>query len=1036
MNSPNETNLVLTRRLADGTIEWIPLEDTNQLAVDPDAAYALIDRSNYEAPESLVAQKQGDNLVLQVGGVETLTLEGFFTVAGATFHPTTDVAGGAGPFSGTPLTAESPVLAETADGTQTLWSAESQAAEAPAVAPTESPGGGGNNYLLWGGAAVAGLGLAAAAGGGGGGGGGGGSTPADSTPPTITSEDSAVALDENSGAGQVVYTATATDAGSITWSLAATGDGAAFSIDRTSGAVTLLQNPDFETKSSYSFTVIATDAAGNRSQQTVSLAINDLDDPPVITSGATAAVDEGSGAGQVIYTATATDEGAVTWALGGRDAGAFSINASTGAVTLTADPDFETQPSYSFTVIATDSASNSVEQAVTLAVNDIDENDPVITSSGTAPDLDENSGAGQVVYTAMATDESSITWTLSGTDAAAFSIDADTGEVTLIDNPDFETQSSYDFTVTATDAAGNDADLDVTLAIVDRDDSAPFITSGALADPIDENSGANQLVYTATATDDSAITWSLSGVDAGDLTIGAANGQVRLTANPDFETESVYTFNVVATDAEGNSSQQAVTLNINDIDENDPVITSGGSAGSIDENSGANQLVYTATATDESAITWSLSGVDAGDFTIGASNGQVRLTANPDFETESVYTFNVVATDAEGNSSQQAVTLTINDLDENDPVITSGGSAGSIDENSGANQLVYTATATDESAITWSLSGADAGDLTIGASNGQVRLTADPDFETESVYTFNVVATDAEGNSSTQPVTLTINDLDDTPPAITSGGSAGSIDENSGANQLVYTATATDDSAITWSLSGVDAGDFTIGASNGQVRLTANPDFETESVYTFNVVATDAEGNSSQQAVTLNINDIDENDPVITSGSSAGSIDENSGANQLVYTATATDESAINWSLSGVDAGDFSIGASNGQVRLTADPDFETESVYTFNVVATDAEGNSSQQAVTLTINDLDENDPVITSGSSAGSIDENSGANQLVYTATATDESAINWSLSGADAGDFTIGASNGQVRADRRPGLRDRIRLYLQRGRHRRRR
>ena len=121
MNSPSELNLVLTRRLADGTIEWIPLEDTDRLAVDPDAAYALIDRSNYEAPDSLVVQKQGDDLLLQVEGADVLTLEGFFTVSGAAFHPTTDIASGAGPFSSAPLTAESPVLSEGADGTQIVF---------------------------------------------------------------------------------------------------------------------------------------------------------------------------------------------------------------------------------------------------------------------------------------------------------------------------------------------------------------------------------------------------------------------------------------------------------------------------------------------------------------------------------------------------------------------------------------------------------------------------------------------------------------------------------------------------------------------------------------------------------------------------------------------------------------------------------------------------------------------------------------------------------------------------------------------------
>ncbi|WP_032618226.1 cadherin repeat domain-containing protein, partial [Leclercia adecarboxylata] len=84
------------------------------------------------------------------------------------------------------------------------------------------------------------------------------------------------------------------------------GSDAGLTIDPISGAVTLTGNPDFENKASYSFTVVATDAAGNHSSQAVTLGINNLDEvAPTITSGTTAtAINENSGAGQVIYTAT------------------------------------------------------------------------------------------------------------------------------------------------------------------------------------------------------------------------------------------------------------------------------------------------------------------------------------------------------------------------------------------------------------------------------------------------------------------------------------------------------------------------------------------------------------------------------------------------------------------------------------------------------------------------------------------------------------------------------------------------------------
>ena len=127
---------------------------------------------------------------------------------------------------------------------------------------------------------------------------------------------------------------------------------------------------------------MATDAAHNSSERTVSLDIIDLDEvAPTITSGATAiAINENSGSNQIVYTVTSTDTddistGNTTYSLkAGGDAAAFSINASTGAVRLTGNPDFEAKSSYHFTVVATDAAHNSSERAVSLAINDIAEN--------------------------------------------------------------------------------------------------------------------------------------------------------------------------------------------------------------------------------------------------------------------------------------------------------------------------------------------------------------------------------------------------------------------------------------------------------------------------------------------------------------------------------------------------------------------------------------------------------------------------------------------------------------------------------------
>jgi Cadherin domain len=406
MSSPAEQpSLILIRRLADGGVEWIPLRiPPQQVPATAEAAYTLIDRANYEAPQTLVVQRAGGDLVVQVQGTQVLVLEGFFTTANVAFYPTTSIASGAGPFSGAPLTPDSPVSAAST-GEQVVWSAHTDD-------KTTADHDGGSSPMVWVGVAAGGVGLLAlGASGGSGGGASGGGTSIQSAPdtvaPTITSTTTAPAIAENSGAGQVVYTTTATDAGTITYSLKAGGDAAAFSINANTGAVTLTANPDNEAKASYQFTVVATDAAHNSSERAVSLNIIDLDEvAPTITSGATAsAINENSGSNLIVYTVTSTDTGDIssgntTYSLkADGDADAFSINAATGAVRLVANPDFEAKSSYHFTVVATDAAGNSAERAVSLAIVnivDLDEVAPTITSGATATAIDENSGSNQI----------------------------------------------------------------------------------------------------------------------------------------------------------------------------------------------------------------------------------------------------------------------------------------------------------------------------------------------------------------------------------------------------------------------------------------------------------------------------------------------------------------------------------------------------------------------------------------------------------------------------------------------------------------
>ena len=409
-------------------------------------------------------------------------------------------------------------------------------------------------------------------------------TNLDEQAPTFTSLATVTPIDENSGAGQVIYTAQATNndtqdvaSPSITYSLAEIGDHASFSINPTSGAVTLTANPDHEAKSSYDFTVKATDQSNNVSQtQPLSLTINNLDESaPTFTSPTTvSSINENSGADQVIYTAQATDAGdtstGITYSLTGTDAAFFTINTTSGEVTLNANPDFETKSQYVFAVVASDGVQQTQTQELTLAIINLDESAPTIAAT-TVDAIDENSGAGQVICTVTASDagdtSAGITFTLEGLDAAKFTIsneESTKGEVTLISDPDYETQSSYSFVVRASDGV-HDQTQQLTLAINNMDELAPVFTSATTITPIREHTGANQVIYTATAnnrdvaTNPVQMTFSLGGTDNAHFTINETTGAVTLLDDPVFETKPSYSFTVTANDG---TNTQNLTLEL------------------------------------------------------------------------------------------------------------------------------------------------------------------------------------------------------------------------------------------------------------------------------------------------------------------------------------------------------------------------------------------------------------------------------------------------------------------------------------------
>ena len=95
-------------------------------------------------------------------------------------------------------------------------------------------------------------------------------------------------------------------------------------------------------------------------------------------------------------------------------------------------------------------------------------NDPSFPSATDTRTVDENERAGaNVGAPVVATDADSdrLTYFLSGTDAAAFEINSSSGQLRTRAALDYEAESTYRLTVTATDPSGGFGEVTVTISV-------------------------------------------------------------------------------------------------------------------------------------------------------------------------------------------------------------------------------------------------------------------------------------------------------------------------------------------------------------------------------------------------------------------------------------------------------------------------------------------------------------------------------------------------------------------------------------------
>ncbi len=497
-----------------------------------------------------------------------------------------------------------------------------------------------------------------------------------------------------------------------------------------------------------------------------------------------------------------------------------------------------------------------------------------------------------------------------------------------------------------------------------------------------------------------------------------SEGVVTVTAkdNDVDALDKTVTVSATATNSQGITAPPNVTLTITDDDA--PALSIGDASVDEGDEGESATLEFTVTLTPAATLPVTVDWKTAdGTATAGtdytAGNGSLTFAAGDDSKT---FTVTVTGDDADEPNETLTVTLTnapgatITDAtgtgtitdDDGPPAVTLVLTPASITEAGGKSTVTATLDRPSSAATTVTVTAAPVtGDytlvgsqLTIAAdsltSTGVVTITAvnnDVDALDKEV-TVSATATNSQGITAPQDVTLTIED-DDAPEMSIGDASVGEGDEGESAT-LEFTVTLTPAATLPVTVDWKTAdGTATAGtdytAGNGSLRFDTGDETKTVTVTvtgddmdepneeTFTVTLSNAPGATLGDATGTGTITDDDDEPTVTLVLTPASIGENGGKSTVTATLDhpSSEATTVTVSADPVDpavSGDYTLSTnktltiaagqttSTGEVTITAvdnDVDALNKEV-TVSATATNAQGITAPQNVTLTITDDD----------------------------------------------------------------------------------
>ncbi|XP_071377114.1 protocadherin-16-like, partial [Centroberyx affinis] len=718
-----------------------------------------------------------------------------------------------------------------------------------------------------------------------------------------------------------------------------------FMVDRLKGDVYLVRELDYEKGSRYTLHIEVSDfSRAFPSSHLVQLDINVQDSndhtPQFTEDPVTIVIPENTEPGASIYTFQALDQDGSGpnselhysiehhWP----DSPDFlTLDPLTGVLTLGQELDHEATPSLYLVVRATDQALDPSQRrwgSVTARVFVTDENDNApVFSSPSAVSVMEDQPVGFVILYVMARDEDEgengrVAYRIqAGNSAGRFSLNPNTGSLSILKALDREEQEVFNLTIVAEDHGIPQLSTSQVLCVqvIDVNDEAPVFQWAEFETQVMENKGPGTTVLTVTATDrdqgsNGQVTYG--GVTEEGFVINPATGVITTTRELDKELQDHYTLTVYARDGglPPNFAKAVVRVEVQDENDNAPVFAKPYYGLEVPENQVSVELCFLKATDPDSGSSGELeyritAGDPDGDFQLQAGTGALSTSRALDRERRAEYKVEVVATDRGSPALSTTVTVEVRVLDVNDnsPVFSSSSYSVDVSEDAAEGSQVLQVTATD----------------------------ADEDLNGKVLY---FLSREAHGASRSQRVLATMR----------------AEDKDFGANGSVFYRFA------------APVKGFSINSLTGEIQATEPLSGLTQTQRTLIVEAMDqgSPAQSSQGVVVIFVKEVEYNGIRFSRNARDVSIQENAAKGTAVAQAQAQHPDGtrrgISYSLfSGNRKQAFSISSSTGEIWVQSSRGLDFEDTPRLRlVVKAETVSSTSFMAVNLILQDVNDNLP------------------------------------------------------------------------------